>query len=177
VKEIHVTHAEPGYRAEYDRIFQVPVVFESEKNALLLSDDFWPTAKAALPPRCVTDVLRAHADALLEKLESSKSTRGRVEILLMPILHTGDASMDTIAGKLGLSRQTLFRKLKVEGVTFKKVLDELRHKMALHYLNEKKVSVNETAYRVGFADPTAFSRAFRRWTGSSPRMMRLKDGR
>jgi methylphosphotriester-DNA--protein-cysteine methyltransferase len=57
--------------------------------------------------------------------------------------------MDMIASKLGLSRQTLFRKLKAEGVTFAKVLDELRHKMALHYLSGKKVSVNETAYLVG----------------------------
>jgi AraC-like DNA-binding protein len=47
--------------------------------------------------------------------------------------------------------------------------------MALHYLSEKKVSVNETAYLVGFSEPAAFSRAFKRWTGSSPRTMRLKD--
>lgn len=172
VKAIHVTHAEPAYRAEYDRIFQVPVVFESDKNALLLSDDFWSTARAALPSRYVSDVLRAHAEALLERLESSKSTKGRVESLLLPILHTGNVSMDMIAGKLGLSRQTLFRKLKAEGVTFAKVLDELRHEMALHFLNAKKVSVNETAYLLGFSDPTAFSRAFKRWTGSSPSMMR-----
>jgi AraC-like DNA-binding protein len=117
----------------------------------------------------VFGVLSAHADALLKELESSKTTRGRVESLLMPILHTGVASVDTIAGKLGLSRQTLYRNLKVEGVTFEQVLDELRHRLALHYLSGKKVSVNETAYLVGFSDPAAFSRAFKRWTGISPR--------
>ena len=175
VKAIHVTHAEPAYRAEYDRIFQVPVVFESEKNALLLCEDLWSTAKAAMPSGYVSSVLSAHAEALLQKLESSKSTRGRVERLLMPILHTGNVSMEMIARKLALSRQTLYRKLKAEGVTFEKVLDELRHKMALHYLSGKKVSVNETAYLVGFSEPAAFSRAFKRWTGSSPRMVRLKD--
>jgi len=56
-----------------------------------------------------------------------------------------------------------------EGVTFEQVMDELRHKLALHYLNGKKVSVNQTAYLVGFSEPAAFSRAFKRWTGSSPR--------
>jgi AraC-like DNA-binding protein len=172
VKEIHVTHAEPAYRAEYDSIFQMPVIFESEKNAMLLSDELWGAARTLLSSRYVSGILSAHAEALLEKLEKSKSTRGRVEGLLMPILHTGDANVDLIAGKLGLSRQTLFRKLKAEGVTFEKVLDELRHKMALHYLNVKNVSVNETAYLVGFSDPAAFSRAFKRWTGSSPRRMR-----
>ena len=69
--------------------------------------------------------------------------------------------------------QTLFRKLKAKGVTFEKVLDDLRHKLALDYLNGKKVSVHETAYLVGFSDPAAFSRAFKRWTGSSPRTMRV----
>ncbi|HLN93913.1 MAG TPA: AraC family transcriptional regulator [Thermoanaerobaculia bacterium] len=178
VEELHFTHPEPAYREEYDRIFQVPVVFDCEKNAVRLSDRLWPVARAALPPRSVSEVLSAHAEALLEKLESSKTTRGRIESLLIPILHTGDASMDVVAGKLGLSRQTLFRRLRTEGVTFEKVLDELRHEMALHYLNEKKLSVNETAYLVGFSDPAAFSRAFKRWTGSSPGTMRAsKSGK
>jgi AraC-like DNA-binding protein len=177
VKAIHVTHAEPPYRAEYDRIFHVPVVFESEKNALLLADDAWSTLRTAVSSRYVSDILSAHAEALLERMESSKSTRGRVERVLMAILHTGEASMDRVAGKLGLSRQTLFRRLKAEGVTFEKVLDELRHKMALHYLNGKKVSVKEAAYLVGFSEPAAFSRAFKRWTGSSPRMARTAKDR
>jgi AraC-like DNA-binding protein len=90
----------------------------------------------------------------------------------MPILHTGEVSMDTIAGKMALSRQTLLRKLKAEGTTFEKLLDELRHKMALHYLSGKKTSVNETAYLVGFSESAAFSRAFKRWTGSSPRAVK-----
>ncbi len=168
VKAVHVTHAEPLYRAEYDRIFQAPLTFESDKNAMLI-DEAWLTFRVALQPRYVFGILCEHADALLKSLENSKTTRGRVESLLMPILHTGDVSIDTIAGKLGASRHTLFRKLKAEGTTFEKILDELRHKMALDYLTGKKVSVNEAAYLVGFSEAAAFSRAFKRWTGTSPR--------
>lgn len=168
-KAVHVTHAEPAYRAEYDRIFRVPVVFGSDKNALLIAD-VWMTQRLPSSSRPILGILNAHAEMLLKRLESSKSAKGRVESLLMPILHTGDASMDMIAGKLGLSRQTLFRKLKAEGATYEKVLDELRHKMALHYLGGQRVSVKQTTYLVGFSDPAAFSRAFKRWTGSSPRM-------
>ncbi len=73
-----------------------------------------------------------------------------------------------------MSRQTLFRRLKAEGTSFEKLLDALRHRLALGYLRGDKVSVNETAYLVGFSDPAAFSRAFRRWTGSSPREMRRR---
>jgi AraC-like DNA-binding protein len=172
VKAVHVTHAEPAYRAEYDRIFQLPVVFDSDKNALLMTDDSWLTLKPPSPSRYIFGVLSERAQALLESLEKSTSTRGRVESLLMPILHTGDASMDLIAGRMGLSRQTLSRKLKAEGVTFEKLLDELRRTLALGYLSGKKVSVKETAYLVGFSEPAAFSRAFKRWTGSSPRAFR-----
>lgn len=172
-KAVHVTQPEPAYRDEYNRIFRAPVVFESDRNALLL-DDAWLTFRNPLASRYAFGVLSERAEALLQKLESSKTTKGHVESLLMPKLHTGDVSVDTIAAKMGVSRHTLFRKLKAEGVTFEKVLDELRHKMALNYLNGKKASVTETAYLVGFSDPAAFSRAFKRWTGSSPRTMRLQ---
>jgi AraC-like DNA-binding protein len=167
-KAIHFTHKEPSYRAEYDRIFGVPLFFESHMNAFLIDEAFLKM-KMPRPNPYLSEILSARAEELLKNLENSKSTRGRVENLLIPILHTGEASIDTIAVKLGLSRQTLFRKLKAEGITFEKVLDELRHKLALHYLNGKNVPVNQTAYLVGFSEPAAFSRAFKRWTGSSPR--------
>jgi AraC-like DNA-binding protein len=171
LKAVHVTHADPGYREEYERIFRAPVTFGADWNAVQIEPTWGPQPVARLS-RYVFGVLSERADALLRDLESSKATRGRVESLLMPILHTGEAGMDLIAGKMALSRQTLFRKLKAEGVTFEKVLDELRHRLALDYLSARKVSVNETAYLVGFSDPAAFSRAFKRWTGCSPRTMR-----
>jgi AraC-like DNA-binding protein len=174
LKEVHVTHAEPSYRAEYDRIFRVPVVFRSDRNALL-ADDSWMDWKppSASPP--VHEVLKAHSEALLEKLERSKSVRGRVEGLLAPRLTTGEATMNAIAKLLGLSRQSLFRKLKAEDATFEQVLDDLRHALALRYLNGDGLSVKETAFRLGFSEPASFSRAFKRWTGTSPVAVRQKN--
>ena len=169
-RAVHFTHPAPAYHAEYDRIFRVPVVFASDRNAIVTDDSWMSRITEATPSsRHAAGILSAHADELLERLERSKSMRGRVESLLMPVLHNGGASMAAIASKLGLSRQSLFRRLKAEGVTFEKVLDDLRHTMALHYLREKKIPVNETAYLVGFSDPASFSRAFKRWTGFSPR--------
>lgn len=173
VLEVHVTHPAPAYRAEYDRIFRCPIVFDAEWNAMRM-DPETPSMRVALQPRYVFGALSEKAEALLKELENAKSTRGRVESILMPVLHTGDVSMDTIATQLGVSRQTLFRRLKAEGVTFEKVLDELRHRLALHYLSGRKASVNETGYLVGFSDPAAFSRAFKRWTGRSPSEFRSK---
>jgi AraC-like DNA-binding protein len=171
VKAVHVTHPAPAHAGEYARILGAPVTFGADRNAIQL-DETWVGRRVQHLPRYVFGVLTHHADELLRALEASRSVRGRVEALLMPSLHTGHAGMDAIAAKLGMSRQTLFRKLKAEGVTFETVLDELRCRMATEYLGARKVSVNETAYLVGFSEPAAFSRAFKRWTGSSPRAHR-----
>lgn len=166
--ELHFRHEEPSYRSEYDRVFQAPITFNSHWNALRIDQSFF-SLKHPPVSRYVFGVLSERAATLLKSLERATTLRGRVESLLIPILHTGEINVERIAAELGTSRQTLYRKLKAEGVSFETVLDELRHKMALHYLDGKKVSVNETAYLVGFSDPSAFSRAFRRWTGTSPR--------
>jgi AraC-like DNA-binding protein len=168
---VHFMREAPPYAREFERIFDAPVVFGSDWNAMQFDSEFLALKQ---PPvnRYVFGVLSDRADALLKTLQQTKTIRGRVETILMTSLHTGEVSMDAVAQKLELSRQTLYRKLRTEGVTFEDVLDELRHKLALHFLGGKKVSVNETAYLVGFSDPAAFSRAFKRWTGMSPREAR-----
>ena len=167
-RAVEVTHADPGNAAEFVRIAGCPVTFGAERNAFQVDDRI---AQLRLTPKIqpyVFGVLSERAQRLLGELKETKTVRGQVESLIMPVLHTGDASMDAVAERMGLSRQTLFRKLKAEGVTFEKVLDELRRRLALDYLNGRKVSVYETAYLTGFSEPAAFSRAFKRWTGMSP---------
>jgi len=171
VREVHVTHPAPAYRAEYERIFRAPVKFEQPWNALRVEEAI-VSHRLNLLPRFVFGVLTERADAMMAALETEGSARRQVERLLLPVLHKGEGNIETIAAKLGVTRQTLWRNLKAEGVTFEQVLDELRHKMALEYLAARKVSVHETAYLVGFSDPAAFSRAFKRWTGKSPSEMR-----
>lgn len=164
---VHLRRKAPDYAAEYEHIYGAPVVFEADWNAMQIDPRFLMLKQ---PPvnRYVFSVLSERAEALMKSLQDSKTTRGRVEGVLMGILHTGETSMDVVADKLCFSRQTLYRNLKDEDLTYEQVLDELRHKLALHFLAGKKVSVNETAYLVGFSDPASFSRAFKRWTGMPP---------
>jgi len=171
VLAVHVTHPAPAYADEYERIFQCPVHFSAEWNAMELHPQIaeWEVAQT---PRYVFGILAKHADGLLAELDAEKHLRGRVETLLMPILHQGDVSADIIAGQLGFSRQTLFRKLREERTTFTEILDGLRQRVAKLYLQGQSASVNETAYLVGFSDPSSFSRAFKRWTGHSPNEFR-----
>ena len=170
-REIHFTHADPGYAAEYERVFRAPVVFNSRRNAMQIDAAFLTLRQ---PPvnRYIFGVLSERADALLKSLQDAATMRGRVEALLGRILHTGAVGMDAVAAKLGVSRPALYRALRAEDVTYEVVLDDFRRRMALHFLADRKVSVNQTAYLVGFSEPAAFSRAFKRWTGKSPRAVR-----
>jgi AraC-like DNA-binding protein len=171
VEEVHVTHAAPSYAPEYERVLGAPVIFGSHWNAYR-TDARWLGYPLNLQPRYVFGILRAHADELVDRLEYSGSVARRVEEIILPLLHTGHVTMAGVLPGIGLSRQTLYRRLKAEGITFEQLLDSLRHKLALQYLLGSKVSVNETAYLVGFNDPAAFSHAFKRWTGMSPRSYR-----
>lgn len=167
VAAVQFTHEAPSYRDEYERIFEAPVQFAAARNAMRI-DEAWVNRPLQRLPRYAFGVMSEHADGLMSALEGTKTVRGRVEAALMPILHNGEAGMAKVASQMGMSRQTLFRRLKAEGVTFEEVLDDLRQAMALDYLRARKASVSEVAYLVGFSDPAAFSRAFKRWTGASP---------
>jgi AraC-like DNA-binding protein len=173
ILEVHFTHPAPSYRQEYERVFDCRVVFDSDWNAMRMHPEA-ATWRVALQPRYVFGVLTERADMLMQSLNDSRTTRAQVEGVILPILHKGDATADSVASIMGFSRQTLFRRLREEGVTFEEVLDELRHRMALHYLQGKRASVNEVAYLVGFSDRASFSRAFKRWTGRSPGEVRAQ---
>lgn len=175
VLEVHMTHPRPVHGDAYDAFFSVPVVFGAPWNAIRIKES-WLSEPTGLTNRYAFGVFSTHADALLEELMEAKTVRGRIEATLIPILHTGNVSITEIARRLGFSRSTLHRRLKAEGVQYEMILDDLRRRMALDYLGSRKVSVNEAAYLTGFSDASAFSRAFRRWTGTSPGRYRAGEG-
>lgn len=132
-----------------------------------------PTAR---PKNRFMALLGEVAKVLEGRMKEQKSEfRKEVERQLEPMLASGPVRIDRVARALGCGRQTLYRRLKAEGVTFAQILDELRHRLALRFVREQGLSVKESAYRLGFSDPAAFSRAFKRWTGTSPREARGRD--
>jgi len=174
-RAVHFTHKAPPYRDEFERIFQVPVTFDSDRNAFLLTEG-WEAEPIALQPHYSVDIFGAHAEAVLDRLDSASSLAGRVEALIAETLPR-TPSAAAVAARLGLGEQTLYRRLKAEGVTFAALADGLRRKLALEFVRDRKLPAKEAAYRLGFSDPTAFSRAFKRWTGSSPSAFRrAQDG-
>jgi AraC-like DNA-binding protein len=130
----------------------------------------------ARPKNAFLALLGEVAKAFEAKVTPPKSEfRSEVERRMEPMLASGPVRVDDVARAFGCSRQTLYRRLKADGVTFAALLDTLRRRLALRFVREQGLSVKETAYRLGFSDPAAFSRAFKRWTGTSPREARGKD--
>lgn len=166
---LEVAYPPPPHVDQYPDLFRVPVQFNATRNALRI-DPVWDTPDTDFAPSnaYAFGIFTRHADGLLEKLQADTSIRGRIEAHILPRLHEGSISMDLVAKDLAMSRQTLYRRLKDEGVTFAEIHDGLRQRMAVAYLEGQKVSVNETAYLLGFSEASSFVRAFKRWTGLSP---------
>jgi AraC-like DNA-binding protein len=169
ITAVQFTHDQPSYFEEYHRVFQMPIAFGCAKNRMLLRDDAWLAGRMNAYSPAVLHILSEHAELQLAKLEADRSVRGQVETLLTQLLQSGEATVEVVAARLACSRQTLFRRLKDEGTTYAQVVDDLKHRLALHYLLDDNLSVSRTASILGFSEPASFSRAFKRWTGSSPR--------
>lgn len=167
VSAMEVTHAAPAHAAAYDRVLQIPVRFGAARNALRLNAG-WSPVRIDRPSSYVDKVLKDRAEGLLKTLDADRTVRSRVEAILAARLAGGDVSMESVAASMSMTRQTLFRRLKDEGAGFEAVLDDLRRRLALDYLQGGRASLGEIAYLVGFSDAAALSRAFKRWTGRSP---------
>lgn len=165
--EIEFTHPRPAHAETTTELYRVPVRYDAPRNALRM-DPVWLTTEFDGTSGYVFGIFAERADALMQRLETDRTARGRLEAALLPILHQGDVTIETVAAGLGMSRQTLYRRLRAEETSFAAVLDALRFRMASDYLTARKVSVNQTAYLVGFSEPSSFVRAFRRWTGKTP---------
>lgn len=168
---LEVTYPAPPYAAAYDELLQIPVTFNGTRNAMEI-DSIWLNADFDDGKQYIFSVFTKHADKLLAELDEIETVRSQVETLILPDMRHGTISMDKIALALGMSRQTLYRRLQEEGVTFAEVHDDLRHRMARDFLTARKISVNETAYLLGFSEASSFARAFKRWTGQSPAAFR-----
>ena len=96
----------------------------------------------------------------------------RVRAAIATSLDDGEAALEQVATKVGTSARSLQRVLHDHGVSFKELVDEMRRDRALTLLRDSELSINEVAAKVGFTDPTAFFRAFRRWTGTTPGAVR-----
>ena len=113
-------------------------------------------------------------EALARRPANLSSFRSAVENAIVPLLPHGKAQAAEIAGKLGVSQRTLARRLTLEGVTFSEVLESLKSSLAQRYLADESLSISQIAWLLGYQEVSAFTHAFKRWTGKTPREARSR---
>jgi len=118
-------------------------------------------------------LLRYAEEALADRPQVRSSLRSAVERVLPQLLPHAKASASNVAQKLCVSRRTLSRKLRDERVAFAEILEETRAGLAKRYLAERDLPVSEIAWLLGYGEASAFTHAFKRWTGMTPREFRL----
>jgi AraC-like DNA-binding protein len=121
----------------------------------------------------LNELLIAYCEEALSRRQSSTGAlRLSVENAIVPLLPHGKARLEKIASRLGMSKRTLARRLSAEGVSFNGVLGELRLYLAKRYIRDPHLSISEIAWLLGYQEVSAFTHAFKRWTGKTPREVR-----
>jgi len=111
-------------------------------------------------------------EALSRQSANLGSFRSAVENVIVTLLPHGKAQAGEIARRLGVSQRTFARRLSAEGVTFSEVLESMRSHLARHYLADASLSISQIAWMNGYQEVSAFTHAFKRWTGRAPRDVR-----
>jgi AraC-like DNA-binding protein len=121
----------------------------------------------------LNDLLLKYCEAALADRKSDTSQlRTKVENAISSLLPHGRVLARDIARTLGMSERTLARKLSDEGLNFSEILQRMRQDLAVRYLDDRKLHVSKIAWLLGFRDVSAFTHAFKRWTGRTPSQVR-----
>lgn len=164
---IAVEHAAPAYAAEYGRILGQPVLFAQPHTELTFERTVLDAPSPARD-QDVHDMLQTLAQDRITRLTQGPSYALRIRDYLIKEGYHQRCDMQHVARRLGLSVRSLRRRLDVEGKSYLDVEGEALATVARHFLRERQLSIQETAYAMGFSNTTTFHRAFKRWTGTTP---------
>ena len=165
---VHLTRATRPSSDRFERFFGCDVVYGSEEHVLAFDRAL---ADRPLPAACdsLADVADRLTGEYIARLRSSGGFTDEVRSVVLDLLRSGDASQNAVAHTLMMSDRTLQRRLQEEGTTFRELVADARIHLAKHLLMTERPSSHALARRLGFSEPAAFRRAFKRQTGMSPR--------
>ena len=174
VLRVDLRQPRPTWAQAYEDTFRAPVVFGAQADRLCFTEAEWD-APTESGDEALAALVEEHARLLTRQIPvQARGFRAEVERAIAASLPDG-RSAAFVARTLHVSVRTLQRKLSEEGATFRDVADVVSARLALRYLENAAVSIAEVAFLLGFADATAFNRAFRRWTGQSPGRWRRQN--
>jgi AraC-like DNA-binding protein len=147
-QEVQFAHEAPEQTSEHHRIFRAPVVFGCETNAMVIELGFADREVPAADQQ-LYQIMKQYLDQVLSDMPRE------------------DGLLNSIR-KMAMGPRTLQRRLKEYGFDFKKLVEDTRKRFALSYLKDRKNSLTEVAFLLGYSELSAFNRAFKRWTRSTP---------
>lgn len=170
---VRVGHQEPDYAGEYRRILDCPITFNEPEMTLAFSAHY---LSRPIPHRnpYIHSVMLRQVNALLAKVQTRRRFSRKVRRLISQQMASERIDADSLAHQLHMSRQTLYRRLKKEGMSFQELVEHVRKDKALRYVASDRYALGEIAFLLGFSELSAFSRAFKRWTGESPAQYRAR---
>jgi AraC-like DNA-binding protein len=165
-KRVAFRHPAPADETPYETLFGCPVAFAADANRLLIG-----RAEADHPlPTGNRDLAAAHDRILVEQLArfDKGNVVARFRASLLERMTSGEFSEEDIARDLHMSRRSLQRRLAEADAGYKSLVEDTRRDMALRYLRDPAKSATDVTFLLGYSQQSAFTRAFRRWTGMSP---------
>jgi AraC-like DNA-binding protein len=171
-----IAHHRSGNTAEMSRFVGTKVEFgaDTDEFALNIETRALPVIHA---DNHLNDLLLKYCEAALANRRGDVSQlRTKVEDTISSLLPHGRVVVGEVARTLGMSERTLGRKLADEGLNFTDILQQLRRDLAVRYLDDRKLRVSKIAWLLGFKEVSAFTHAYKRWTGKTPRQMRAAAG-
>ncbi len=164
---VRFRHPQPPHVTPYHQAFNCPVEFEQEHDEVVFD------AKLLDIPHMLVDEslcngLQRRAEELIAALDANTSLGQRTRALLAVTPDLMSIPVDAAAARLGMGSRTFQRKLSSEGASWSSLVEAEQKERACAALAQTNEPIKELAYRIGFSEPSAFHRAFKRWTGMTP---------
>lgn len=169
---VYFKHPTPKSVTEHESFFGCPVHFDSDRDALLLSNETLQ-APNKLGDESISKFFESHLEIELSKLEDDSTLDRQIRHFVTQSLSEGMPMLSEVARHFGMSGRSLQRRLSELGYSYQTLVDESRRQLAEQLLRETDFSLVEVAFMTGFSEQSAFARAFKRWAGQTPRNFRL----
>ena len=160
------THPMPSCSARFFEYFRCPVLFDAPANSLTLSIEVVDKHLPGSHPQ-LAELHDQIMNEYLARLDQGHITQ-RVKAIIVDQLPSGNVTDEGVSRVMGMSARKLQRQLESAGTTFTTLLNEIRQDLAKKYLRDQQTCMTEIAFLLGFSESSAFSRAFKRWTGVTP---------
>jgi AraC-like DNA-binding protein len=174
-KHVRIDHFRPDEPAELKSFFGCNIVFGSEVDEIAFTENLHNLPIVSGDPYLNQILVKFCEEALARRGTTRNTLRGELEKAMAPLLPHGKAQVGEVARQLGMSRRTLARRLASEGLTFAELLADLRIDLAKHHLRDGDLPISEIAWLLGYREASAFTHAFKRGTGETPREFRTSS--